>query len=113
MSDRAVVPCNGCKACCRRERIILSEEHGDDLGQYVTVPTRRGDGPVGWMLQHKSNGDCVYLGADGCTIHDRAPWVCRQFDCRKWLMGFPEAMQDLLLPDDIDGEVVKAARMRL
>ena len=109
-----VVPCNGCTACCRRERVILSPEHGDDPLQYHTVPTRpRLDGTVERMLAHKLNGDCVYLGDDGCTIHDRAPWACRMFDCRKWLLGFPEAMQDLLTPDDLDGAIVVAARERL
>jgi Fe-S-cluster containining protein len=112
--ERNVVPCNGCTAFCRHERIILSEEHGDDHTQYYAIPTRKGlDGPLEWMLAHKRNGDCIYLGKDGCTIHERAPWVCRQFDCRKWFLSFPEAMQELLLPDDLDGEVVKAARARL
>lgn len=105
------VPCDGCVACCKRERIYLSEEHGDDPAQYYTVPTRKGlDGPIEWMLQHKSNGDCIYLDEHGCSIHGRAPWSCRQFDCRKWFLSFPEAMQDLLLPDDLDGEVVSAAK---
>jgi Fe-S-cluster containining protein len=35
------------------------------------------------ILNRKDNGECIYLGADGCTIHDRAPWVCRTFDCRE------------------------------
>lgn len=107
------VPCNGCRACCKNERIILSPENGDDITAYKVVPTRKGEGPVEWMLQHKPNGECVYLTEAGCSIHDQAPWACRQFDCRKWLLGFPEALQDLLLPDDIDGEVVKAARARI
>jgi uncharacterized protein len=33
-------------------------------------------------LKRKANGDCYYLGPTGCTIHDRAPALCREFDCR-------------------------------
>jgi Fe-S-cluster containining protein len=33
-------------------------------------------------LKHKPNGDCVYLGEDGCTIHGQQPYVCKSFDCR-------------------------------
>jgi hypothetical protein len=113
MTERREVPCDGCRACCVRERIILSPQHGDDQASYITVPTRQGDGPVQWMLAHKLNGECVYLGERGCTIHDRAPWACRQFDCRRWLAGFPDALQELLLPDDLDGQVLEAARLRL
>lgn len=112
--QRNSVPCNGCKACCKHQRVILSVEHGDVSELYKTVPNRLGvDAPHNLMLAHKPNGDCIYLGEDGCTIHDFAPWACRMFDCRKWLAGFPEAMQDLLTPDDIDGEIVTAARARM
>jgi Fe-S-cluster containining protein len=106
-----LVPCNGCTACCKHERIILHPT--DDPSQYLTIPTRQGDGEPALMLRHKLNGECVYLGETGCTIHGRAPWACRMFDCRRWLLGFPEAMQELLTPDDIDGEVIAAARARL
>ena len=34
------------------------------------------------MLDHKSNGDCIYLGDTGCTIHARRPQMCRELDCR-------------------------------
>ena len=97
----------------RMSASFFSPENGDDPATYLVVPTRKGDGPAEWMLQHQPNGHCIYLADKGCSIHDRAPWACRQFDCRRWFLGFPDAMQDLLLPDDIDGEVVAAARARL
>jgi len=34
------------------------------------------------MIAHLPNGDCVYLGDNGCTIHGRAPALCRAADCR-------------------------------
>lgn len=77
------VPCNGCTACCKGQRIILGRE--DDGEIYVVEGTVRGnDGAIQTMLAHKPNGDCWYLGPDGCTIHGRAPKACRDFDCRKW-----------------------------
>ena len=109
MADRNAVPCNGCRACCRREQVGLSPERGDDPLQYCTVPY--GDGER--MLAHRDNGDYVYLGDDGCTIHDRAPWACRMFDCRRWLAGSSGAMQDLLRVDDPEGDIIRAAHERL
>jgi hypothetical protein len=34
------------------------------------------------MLAHKPNGECVYLNEQGCSIHGRAPSLCRTADCR-------------------------------
>jgi Fe-S-cluster containining protein len=33
-------------------------------------------------LNRRDNGECVYLGEEGCTIYQRRPAVCRSFDCR-------------------------------
>lgn len=79
------VPCNGCTLCCRGDAISVSAEYGDDVDQYQTVrhayPELAAHG--GRMLAHKPDGSCVYLGSGGCTIHGRAPLLCREFDCRK------------------------------
>jgi Fe-S-cluster containining protein len=37
------------------------------------------------VLELTDDGACVYLGPDGCTIHDRAPIICRTFDCRRFV----------------------------
>lgn len=39
------------------------------------------------MLAHKENGDCIYLGVGGCSIHDRKPRMCREMDCRNIARG--------------------------
>lgn len=118
--DRSVVPCNGCTACCKRERIVLYPEHGDDPSQYLTVPATLndslrgviGDGRV--MLQHKPNGECIYLGESGCTIWDRAPNICKVFDCRKWFLKFTRAeRRKLLATGHLDKEVTKAGAARV
>lgn len=80
----ASVPCAGCTICCRSDAISLHPELGDDASQYQTVPhfipelARKGV----VMLAHKPDKSCVYLGEHGCSIHGRAPALCREFDCR-------------------------------
>jgi hypothetical protein len=34
------------------------------------------------MIAHKPNGECIYLDERGCSIHERAPSMCRTADCR-------------------------------
>ncbi len=72
------VPCNGCTLCCQGDAIRLeeedrAEEFRTELHPYV---------PGALMLAHKPNGDCVYLDEHGCSIHGRAPSLCRTADCR-------------------------------
>jgi len=72
------VPCNGCTLCCQGDAIRLTEEDNPD--EYLTEPHPYISGAL--MLAHKPNGDCVYLVESGCSIHDRAPSLCRSADCR-------------------------------
>ena len=66
---------------------MLSSEAGDVVELYDTEevfdPTRNRPGKA---LAHKPNGDCVYLGARGCTIHSWRPSLCRAFDCRLYYL---------------------------
>ncbi len=77
------VPCGTCHHCCQKELIPIRPERGDDPAAYDTFessdPTT---GKRERYLRHQPNGDCVYLGAEGCTIHGRQPAVCKAFDCR-------------------------------
>jgi Fe-S-cluster containining protein len=65
---------------------MLSPAHGDDPASYDAheVPHPLTGEPA-WMLAHKPNGDCVYLGevngVGRCTIYERRPAICRAFDC--------------------------------
>lgn len=73
------VPCDGCTLCCRGDHIrILPHE---DPAQWQTVPHSRIGGER--MLARKANGDCVYLGEHGCTIHATKPQLCKEMDCRR------------------------------
>ena len=84
---RAIVPCNGCFACCRADLLFLHPEMGDRAGDYLTIDAKNPlTGRTGRALAHQENGDCVYLDrSKGCTIHARAPAICREFDCRRFV----------------------------
>lgn len=117
--NRATVPCNGCTACCRYDLIMLDPEHGDRAELYLTEPARNPiTGELGLALQQKRDGGCVYLGEHGCTIHDRAPAICREFDCRKFYrdsyMARPRPERRRLLRNHLIGKaVLEAGRSRL
>ena len=104
---RRPVPCAGCTACCQRDAVRLHPAHGDDLTAYQTEQDEDGY----WCLAHKPNGDCVYLDrAHGCTIHERAPWSCQQFDCRA-LLDLPRIERRRLVAFGyLSRELLKAAK---
>lgn len=68
--------CNGCRKCCLGDEILLGV--GDDPQRFKTK--RRADGA--FVVRRKKNGNCIYLGARGCTIQFAKPVMCRQYDCR-------------------------------
>ena len=70
------VPCNGCSACCLHDMIPLMPERGDLIWTYKHEVVATAAGPKA-VLQCGETGECIYLGRDGCTIHDRAPAICR------------------------------------
>ena len=72
------VLCNGCTLCCKGDAIRILP--GDEVALLRVVPHERFKGEL--MLDHKDNGDCVYLGDAGCMIHDHKPRMCREMDCR-------------------------------
>jgi Fe-S-cluster containining protein len=80
---RAPVPCGGCRACCKDQLIVLVPEEGDRVAEYEHEVVRAAPGVFIPVLRHHPNGDCVYLGESGCSIWDRAPLICRVFDCRR------------------------------
>ena len=79
------VPCNGCTACCRDDKIVLHTERGDDPAQY------RWHWEGGQqVLDRKPNRECTYLTEHGCSIHGRAPWACQLLDCRVLFLATPK-----------------------
>jgi len=70
--------------CCQGDAIRLEAE---DLRMgYQTEPHPYAAGAL--MIAHKPNGECIYLGDRGCTIHDHAPSLCRSADCRSVAVRF-------------------------
>jgi Fe-S-cluster containining protein len=65
----------------------LYPEHGDKLENYQTITIQPPGMEPMIVLDRYLNGDCVYLGPAGCTIYGKAPYVCRQFDCRKTFLN--------------------------
>ena len=77
--DPGNVPCNGCTKCCQKFDMIRLLP-GDDPTHYQIVPHKLLPGD--WMLDHKPNGDCIYLDEHGCTIQETKPIMCKEMDCR-------------------------------
>lgn len=84
------VPCDGCTLCCQHDAVRLLPD--DDPSQYRTEPHPFISGAV--MLAHGADGNCCYLIDGGCSIHGRAPSLCRSADCRELArtMSFERAM---------------------
>ena len=108
---RATVPCNGCRACCTSDLIRLVPEYGDNPASYLTTTDSQGVS----ALARQPNGHCIYLGADGCTIHERAPAMCKAFDCRRWFMSFKTShdRREMIKKLAANKDVFEAGRKRL
>jgi Fe-S-cluster containining protein len=86
--DAGPVPCGACTACCYYPGIVVDEKRdGKRLAHLLTE--RSPDGEL--VLQRRSDGACVHLGEQGCTVYEQRPAVCRTFDCRAFAaMGLVE-----------------------
>lgn len=113
MTHRANVPCGSCRLCCRSDVIMLFPDEGDIIESYehavVELPEGRGA-----ILKKGADGNCIYLGPDGCTIHDRAPLICRMFDCRRWFLSKTRNDRRALIKAGIaDADIFEAGRKRV
>lgn len=111
----AVVPCGKCQLCCKTLIVPLANEewqlfdtgHPDDPTKPAWAWIMDAAGVShGRALQRRANGDCVFLGPDGCTIHGRAPHVCKRFDCRELFLrsdrkGRKKAVKEGKLPKSL------------
>lgn len=112
MIPHTVVPCNGCTACCWGQAIFLTAVD-DPPETYEVVPaTNPATGRVEWMLAHSEFGACVYLGDRGCTIHNRAPAMCRAYDCRRQWKGLLRGERRRLERKGILDPALRAGRDR-
>lgn len=103
------VNCEGCRACCKGQLVTL--EAGENPADYA-VDTITGPSGVIHVLKHQANGDCVYLGPDGCTIYGWHPVVCRAFDCVVFAAEWTRARRRRMNMKGWD-PVLKAGQARL
>lgn len=68
------VPCAGCRACCKQDRIVLGNAEASKYAWHAEGSDK--------VVDRKPSGECVYLNAQGCSVHADAPDICRRFDCR-------------------------------
>ncbi len=88
---------------------------GDNPSAYLTQDIVSPlDGSSAKALLQKANGECVYLSADGCTIHNRAPQICRSFDCAALYRKFMSwaDRKDPYVKKMLAGPVLQAGRER-
>jgi len=97
------VPCNGCRACCHDTVWLMPD---DDASTYDHVTTKIG----GKVLRRRADGSCVYLEWYGCAIHDRAPQMCKKFDCRVFYMKLTKEQRTKALKRKENKEIFAAAK---
>ncbi len=79
--------CMGCGECCRGPggHVFLTEDEGRrmaahlgiDAGSFFSGMTRRSEGRL--ALADAPNGDCRFLGTNGCVVHAVRPRQCRSW----------------------------------
>lgn len=79
---------------------------GDVAENYDTIPF-----PLNKdfrMLKVKDNGECTYLGENGCTIYERRPYMCRIYDCREQSQMYTRKQRKQLVKEgSMNPEVLK------
>ncbi len=115
MGQSASVNCGSCSLCCKNAAIVLVD---GDADWYEKEEFGKGpDGEPIYMLKRKDDAEksCVYLSEEGkCTIHGRAPIICRQFSCVEAFEFYTRGERTQLVKDGlIDKRIWKAARERI
>jgi hypothetical protein len=88
--------------------IPLLPERGDLIWTYKHEVVATAAGPKAVLQRGKT------VGRDGCTIHDRAPAICRAFDCRHLFLSKTRAERlALAISGVVSNEVFSAGRKRL
>jgi hypothetical protein len=80
----AVVPCEGCTACCTAAQFVtIAPDEADTLAHIpaeLLFPAPRLPGHV--VLGYDERGHCPMLVDSRCTIYEHRPRACRTYDCR-------------------------------
>lgn len=76
--------CRRCSRCCRNKLIQvnpyeiarLARNRGQSTGEFRATSTEDG---AGNYLRRATDGTCIFLGPEGCTVHADRPLVCRLY----------------------------------
>ena len=74
--------CHACNRCCRHKTIQVNPYELARLSRGLGLPVaevveRYTDGGV--HLRQREDGNCVFLGPAGCSVHGDRPLVCRLY----------------------------------
>lgn len=95
MSGLPGAPCvaHACRLCCfQTEMLLLAsdvarlESAGHDRAHFVSEEQ-------GWLRLRNERGHCVFLGPQGCTVHESRPEGCRLYPL-VWDEGTGRAVLD-------------------
>lgn len=105
-SQPASVSCGTCRACCKQDRIVLNDAESGRFAWHQEGQDR--------VLDRKAGGECVYLTARGCSVHDAPPDICARFDCRVlFLLTDKERRRQRVKENPTMREVYEAGKRRL
>jgi len=69
-------PCGTCRICCQLDLFVVNLLPSDDPSKYDTYNKLDGI-----YVKKKESGSCIYLKYDGCSIYDKRPNTCKNFNC--------------------------------
>lgn len=102
----ADVPCGTCRACCKRDRVILRDDEADRFAWHDEGGQK--------VLDRNPDGSCIYLRESGCAVHDAPPDICRRFDCRILFLTTPKEVRRRRVQENPTlREVYEAGKRRL
>jgi len=78
----ADVPCGTCVDCCSQLSPFLTQQEFES-GQYMYTLIATPDSKPAIAIPRSTAGGCYYLINNRCSIYERRPVSCRQFDCRE------------------------------
>jgi hypothetical protein len=106
--------CQRCTACCRWPgQVKLSEDEitriaaflEQDENTFIQNSTRLSQSRKGLALQDQSNGSCIFLKDDKCSIQSVKPQQCRDFPNLWNFPGFEKTCK--AIPKDLSPEAFK------
>ena len=79
------VPCGDCRGCCRSSQFIHIKPHETEA--FLSIPKdllfhapMTTDGTM--MFGYNEHGECPMLTNGNCSIYEKRPLTCKNFDCR-------------------------------